>query len=122
MLRKSGHGASLDSGLIPDAFVEWRAAASMRHEREMVQALVSRGEFRPGLALERAELAGIENPLLHVFGSADPVGTVDLWKDMASVLKRGELRVVDGAGHMPWFDDPASVAGLVRKFLAGDET
>jgi pimeloyl-ACP methyl ester carboxylesterase len=34
------------------------------------------------------------------------------------VLPRGELRLVEGAGHMPWFDDPGQVAAEVSRFLA----
>ena len=48
MLRGSGHGPSLDAGLIPDAFVDWRASVSretdaMMHERAMVRQIVRHG-------------------------------------------------------------------------------
>jgi pimeloyl-ACP methyl ester carboxylesterase len=32
------------------------------------------------------------------------------------VLPRGELRRIEGAGHMPWFDDPGQVAAQVSHF------
>jgi pimeloyl-ACP methyl ester carboxylesterase len=31
------------------------------------------------------------------------------------------LELVDGAGHMPWFDEPQRVASLVGTFLAEAE-
>jgi pimeloyl-ACP methyl ester carboxylesterase len=34
------------------------------------------------------------------------------------VLPCGELRLVEGAGHMPWFYDPSRVAEEVSRFLA----
>jgi pimeloyl-ACP methyl ester carboxylesterase len=122
ILRKSGHGASLDAGRIPDVFVDWRVAlgrytGSMRHERGMVRAIVSGGTYRPGLTFEDAELAGIEQPTLHVFGTADHVGSVDTSRRMVGLLTQGELRVVDGAGHMPWLDDPGRVAADIIRFL-----
>lgn len=122
MLRKSGHGASLDSGVIPNVFVDWRATLgretdSMRHEREMVRAIVRGSAYRPGLTFEDSELERIEQPTLHVIGTADPVGTIDIWRNMAGVLNHGELRIIDGAGHMPWFEDSAGVADIVREFL-----
>jgi pimeloyl-ACP methyl ester carboxylesterase len=33
-------------------------------------------------------------------------------------MPHAELDVVEGAGHMPWFDDPAGVAGRVGAFLS----
>jgi pimeloyl-ACP methyl ester carboxylesterase len=123
ILRQSGHGASLDAGRVPDEFVDWRVAVggethSMRHEREMVCAIVKGKSYRPGLTFEDAELAAIRQPTLHVYGTADPVGSADIWRRVAGVLPRGKLRLVEGAGHMPWFDDPSQVAAEVSRFLA----
>jgi pimeloyl-ACP methyl ester carboxylesterase len=122
ILRESGHGASLDAGRIPDEFVDWRVAVgrethSMRHEREMVCAIVRGKSYRPGLTFEDAELAAIRHPVLHLYGTADPVGAPDTWRRVAGVLPRGEVRLVEGAGHMPWFDDPGRVAAQVSRFL-----
>jgi pimeloyl-ACP methyl ester carboxylesterase len=54
---------------------------------------------------------------VHLFGTADPTGSADIWQRVADVLPRGELRLIEAAGHMPWFDDPAQIAGTVRRFL-----
>ena len=40
--------------------------------------------------------------------SADPVGTVAVWRHAVGLLPRGRFEVVDRAGHMPWLDDPAT--------------
>ena len=122
ILRRSGHGASLDAGLIPDEFVDWRMAlaretASMRNERRMVTAIVNGKSYRPGLTFDDTELAGIRRPILHVLGTTDHVGSVDVWRRFADRLPQAELHVVEQAGHMPWFDDPAGVARVVRGFL-----
>jgi pimeloyl-ACP methyl ester carboxylesterase len=124
MLRRAGHGASLDAGRIPDVFVDWRVALgrdtdSMRNERDMVRTLVSGRAFRPGVTFEDAELAAIGQPTLMVYGTADPVGTVEIWRRAMGVLPRGELQLVDGAGHLPWLDEPIQVAGRVSDFLSG---
>jgi pimeloyl-ACP methyl ester carboxylesterase len=123
-MRQAGHGASLDAGRIPEDYIRWRVAferetASMRHERDMVRSIVNwRNGLRPGLTFEDAELAAIQQPALHVYGTADPVGTMELWKGVADLLPRGKLQLVDGAGHMPWLDDPRAVADHVSRFLA----
>jgi pimeloyl-ACP methyl ester carboxylesterase len=125
ILRQSGHGASLDSGRIPDEFIDWRVAVgretdSMKHEREMVCAIVKGKSYRPGLTFDDAELAAIRHPTLHVYGTADhTVGSAEIWNRVADALPRGELRLVEGAGHMPWFDDSTRVAAEVGDFLAG---
>ena len=121
-LRGLGHGASIDAGRIPDEFFDWRVALtrdtrSMHAEREMARAIVRRGSFRPGLTFGDAELAAIGQPALIVYGSRDPAGTAELWRRFAGVLPRGELQLVDGAGHVPWFDDPARVASALGRFL-----
>jgi pimeloyl-ACP methyl ester carboxylesterase len=54
-----------------------------------------------------------------VFGSADPTGSIELWREFAAALPHGELEVVEGAGHMPWWDEPETVGRSVREFLAG---
>ena len=124
IMRDSGHGVSLDAGRIPDVFVDWRVALgretdSMRHERDMARAIVAGKSFRPGLVFGDAELAAVEKPTLMVYGTADPVGTVDVWRRLAGTLPRGELRTVDGAGHALWLDEPALVAGEMHRFLGG---
>jgi pimeloyl-ACP methyl ester carboxylesterase len=123
ILRQYGHGASLDAGRIPDEFVEWRVALgretdSMRHEREMACAIVRGKTYRPGLTFEDAELTAVRQPTLLVFGTADPVGSAGLWRRVADALPNGKLHLVEGAGHMPWFDNPKRVAADVSRFLA----
>ncbi len=123
MLRGSGHGRSIDAGSIPDVFLEWRAAVgretgAMRQERAMVRAIVQGNSYRRGLTLDEAELAAIRAPTLMIFGSADGVGSVDVWRRVTGLMTHAELDVVEGAGHMPWFDDPAGVAGRVGAFLS----
>ena len=122
MLRGAGHGASLDAGQIPDVFVEWRASAAretgaMRHERAMVRAIVDGRSYRPGLTFADDELAAIRTPALMVYGTEDHVGSVDVWQRFTGMLADAELEVIEGAGHMPWFDDPAAVGERVQRFL-----
>lgn len=126
ILRAAGHGGSLDAGRIPDVLVEWRAALgthtdSMRHERAMVRASVSaRSGCRPGLTFRDEELRAIERPTLLVYGTADR-SPVESWKRFVDLLPSGELRLVQGAGHQPWFDDPSTDARAVGHFLSEAE-
>jgi pimeloyl-ACP methyl ester carboxylesterase len=123
ILRDSGHGPSLDAGRIPDAFVEWRVAndtetTAMRHERAMARQVVDGRAYRAGITFGAAELAAIEAPVLLVYGTADQTGDADTWRAFTSALPNGSLEIIEGAGHMPWFDEPARVTRLVGGFLA----
>jgi pimeloyl-ACP methyl ester carboxylesterase len=122
MLRQSGHAATLDAGRIPKAFIAWRVAMnrftdSMRNERAMVRNLLGRDGWDPGLTFDDDELAAIRQPVLWTLGTSDPVGSVGMWQRVGDRLPHAELRLVEGAGHLPWLDDPAGVGDALHKFL-----
>jgi len=125
MLRKQlvalGHGAAFDRGAMED-LIAWHLAFqrdtdSMRHERDMVKAIVGRKGFKPGVTFEDAGLSEMDRPTLMVFGTADPTGTADIWRRVVGDLPHGELRLINDAGHTPWWDAPSEVAGHVQQFL-----
>jgi pimeloyl-ACP methyl ester carboxylesterase len=119
-----GHTASVESGRIPPAFIDWHLAMSRetdwaRHERSMVRTVVARGGYAPGFVLAGTETAGIRQPTLMVYGTADPVGSVETWRRFVGGMPGGELEVVDGGGHLVWYDDPSRIGARVARFLAG---
>ncbi len=122
ILRQNGHGTSLDEGRIPDAFIDWRLSVSndtptMREERALVKAIVGREGFIPGLVIEDQDTAAIRRPLLMVWGSHDHVGSAEVWKRFLGLMPDATFRILDGAGHLPWLDDPAQAARWVGEFL-----
>ena len=54
-----------------------------------------------------------------MYGTADPTGSPDLWRRVIGAMPHGELEVMDGAGHQPWFEDASLVTARVSRFLAG---
>jgi pimeloyl-ACP methyl ester carboxylesterase len=129
MLRKQlvglGHAASVAAGRIPEAFVDWHMASSrytdwLTHERDMVRAIVDRQGFVRGLVPDAdREIVRIQQPTLMVFGTADPGGSVDIWRRFIDRFPGGELELVEAGGHLVWYDDPEGVGERVRGFLAG---
>lgn len=123
IMRDSGHGPSLDAGLVPDVFFDWRAAFhrdtdSMRNERDMVRTLIGRKGWLPGLTFDDGELAKVRQPVLWLVGDADPIGSMDAWRRATAALPKGDLQVLPGAGHVPWLDDARAVAGPISAFLS----
>lgn len=116
-----GHGASLDAGRM-DEFVTWRIAFgretdSMRNERDMVRAVAGIRGFRPGLVFEDGELAGIEHPTLYVYGTVDPTASMDVVNRVVDLLPQADLELIEGGGHLSWFDAPGEVGSAVSRFL-----
>ena len=125
-LEAIGHGASLAAGRMDD-FLAWRVAfdratPSLRHERAMVRAVLTRDGWRAGFVPTDPDLGAVTAPFRMLFGSADPTGSVELWRHVTGQLPNGELQVIEGAGHMPWWDEPALVGRSVREFLAGSQS
>jgi pimeloyl-ACP methyl ester carboxylesterase len=117
-----GHATGGQPGQIPATFVDWRLAMTRetdwrRHERDMLRCVIGRDGFRPGFVLTDAEVAGIAQPTLMVYGTADPGGSVELWRRFAGRLPQGELEVVEGGGHLVWYSDPGRVGARVAQFL-----
>ena len=117
-----GHGASLNAGRVPEAFVDWHGALTRdtawgRHERDMVRSIVGRRGFVPGLVPSQAEISAIESRTLMVYGTADPVGSTETWQRFVTGMARGQLELVDDGGHLVWLDDQSAVGKTVRAFL-----
>lgn len=63
-------------------------------------------------------LGSIEVPVLVVGGAVDQLTPPKYHRSLADQLKRAQLEIVEGRGHMlPW-EDPAGFASLVRSFAA----
>jgi pimeloyl-ACP methyl ester carboxylesterase len=123
MIRGSGHSAALGDGRIPDVVVDWRTSInrdtdSMWHERAMVRVLIDGAHYRPELTFADSELARIEQPILMFYGTADSVGSPAIWQRVMGGLPNGQLKILDGVGHMVWLDDAAGVARQTESFLS----
>jgi len=127
ILAGSGHGASLADGRIPDEFVAYRVSlgndtAAMRHERSMVRHLVRGRGWREDVPFDDEALSRIAAPTLFVWGTSDDVGDPATWRRLVAAMPDARLSVVDGAGHMPWFDEPRTVAATINRFLAAGDS
>jgi pimeloyl-ACP methyl ester carboxylesterase len=73
---------------------------------------------RPGVRITAEELGTITAPVQLIWGGRDPFGKLATGRRIAGTLPRGEFRLIDGGGHLPWLDDPAQCGALIAAFLA----
>jgi pimeloyl-ACP methyl ester carboxylesterase len=64
-------------------------------------------------------LSVVKAPVLVVHGAADviPVKSSEAW---ASAMPNARLLIINGAGHMPQFEQPEIFFKAVETFLKGD--
>ena len=123
MHREIGHGASIDRGVVPEVWFSWYAAL-LRHTDCMVnlcgevRGLATPFGYRRGQGLADAEIAGLEMPLLYLWGSADTFASPAQGAKLAALTPGAVFEQLDGMGHLPWLDDPIHVADRLQAFLA----
>jgi proline iminopeptidase len=61
-------------------------------------------------------LEGIQTPALVIHGTGDPIPAASTVA-YADALPNGTLRIIQGAGHFPWAEEPAAFFSAVNTFL-----
>jgi pimeloyl-ACP methyl ester carboxylesterase len=87
----------------------------------VVQSAVNLWGAVPKAALTPDDLRRIRSPVLLVWGSDDPFGSVETGRAGATYFPDAEFHEV-GVGHLPWLDEPVACGERVCGFLAGDDT
>lgn len=123
IMRQIGHGASIDAGRIPLQFSDWylalqRHTDTMRNDGDVIGRLVSSGGFDPANAISDEVLAAVTTPTLFLWGADDGFGGEDVARGVVDRMPNAELVMIPDSGHLPWIDDPASIARSTSAFLA----
>ncbi|MGH3938200.1 MAG: alpha/beta fold hydrolase [Pseudonocardiaceae bacterium] len=71
---------------------------------------------RRSLAEERAECDRVTAPVLVIHGSADP-RPLDGAHTLVEAIPDADLKVIRGAGHWPWQEQPRHTQALLRDFI-----
>jgi len=85
---------------------------------EVNRALV---EEMDGFAATRdvaPSLGSIRAPAMFIHGTGEPRPPPE---SVIAALPNAHLRTIDDAGHLPWFEQPTTVAGALREFLQSVE-
>jgi pimeloyl-ACP methyl ester carboxylesterase len=58
-------------------------------------------------------------PALLIWGSDDPIMEEEVRQTLREALPKATVRVFEGLGHNPFWEDPAAVGQVINKFLEG---
>ena len=117
-LEAIGHKESLVEGKL-DAFLPWRIAFANETRVDAARARDDKSSpqgrrVAAGLRAHRRGSFDVRSPRSEWCSDApirqDPPTSGAIHRG----LPHGELEVIEGAGHMPWWDDPAAVGRSVR--------
>lgn len=125
ILRQIGHGASLDAGLIPEAFTDWYMALGRYTDTMKNDGRLIGGEIVPNaeaVTLTPELLGSVTTPTLFLWGEDDAFGGPDNARMVAGLLPDAELVLIPAAGHLPWLDDPKRLAADTVAFLASSDS
>jgi pimeloyl-ACP methyl ester carboxylesterase len=66
----------------------------------------------------QSTLPRLEAPALLIWGSKDPIMEEPVRKTLRDALPGAQVKIFEGLGHNPFWEDPAAVARVINTFLA----
>lgn len=122
ILRQIGHGNSLDGDGLPDGFVEWytglaRHTDTTANDGALMRRAGSVRGFDPALTIAEETFGAVESPTCFLWGKDDAFGDPRVARRTIELLPDAELELLEGAGHLPWLDDPDHATAVTRAFL-----
>jgi pimeloyl-ACP methyl ester carboxylesterase len=65
----------------------------------------------------QSTLPRLKAPTLLIWGSKDPIMEEDMRQSLRNALPGAEVKIFDGLGHNPFWEDPRGVADVINTFL-----
>ena len=65
----------------------------------------------------QASLPKLKAPALLIWGSEDPIMLEDARESLRKALPAAQVKIFDGLGHNPFWEDPQAVAAAIEGFL-----
>jgi pimeloyl-ACP methyl ester carboxylesterase len=66
----------------------------------------------------QSTLPRLKAPTLLIWGSKDPIMEEDMRESLRNALPRAKVKIFDGLGHNPFWEDPRGVADAINAFLS----
>jgi pimeloyl-ACP methyl ester carboxylesterase len=67
----------------------------------------------------QSTLPRLKAPTLLIWGSKDPLMEEPVRKTLRNALPGAQVKIFEGLGHNPFWEDPAAVARVINAFLGG---
>ncbi|SFE24802.1 Pimeloyl-ACP methyl ester carboxylesterase [Paenibacillus algorifonticola] len=67
---------------------------------------------QPDVLLHKEELNQVKQPVMFLWGTNDPFGTIEIGRKVASCFQQAEFHAIQDAGHLPWLDRPEECGSL----------
>jgi len=120
-LKITGHSAE-SIARQPAALAEsyYRFANLPHYLTSTLSLMTSTNQLRgskPRYRITAEQLVTITQPVLYLWGTHDPFGSVETGRKIASLVPHSEFHTLTGGGHLPWLDDPEHAGRLVNDFL-----
>ena len=64
-------------------------------------------------------LPRLKAPVLLIWGSEDPIMLEDSRQSLREALPAAQVKIFEGLGHNPFWEEPAAVADTINRFLDG---
>jgi 2-hydroxy-6-oxonona-2,4-dienedioate hydrolase len=84
-------------------------------------SLMQRGSIFNARAEDRInaeQLKLINQPVMFLWGTHDPFGTIEIGKQIADFIPLSEFHAIRNGGHLPWLDEPAECGKLISHFFS----
>ena len=125
ILRQLGHGVSIDEGRFSPVFNDWylalqRHTDTMKNDGDMIGRFVSWSGFDSADAIPDEVFAAATVPTLFLWGADDGFGGEDVANYIVSRMPNAELVMIPRSGHLPWLDDPKSIAMQTLAWLSAE--
>lgn len=106
---------------LPDEFAElWHRMENMPHFEEtwvsLLQTALTLWGADSTAAFTSKDLHDVSAPVLLVWGSNDPFGSVETGRAGAEHFPNAEFHEI-GKGHLPWLDEPERCGEILRDFF-----
>ena len=80
-----------------------------------LRAVISLRGYRRSNSVSEADLRRLDVPTLLIWGDNDPVGSVEVARNVTRLVRDARLEVLPG-GHVPWLGHPDTVAAMLSEF------
>jgi pimeloyl-ACP methyl ester carboxylesterase len=80
-------------------------------------AVLDQGLAADAYADLQATLPRLKAPTLLIWGSKDPIMEPEVRQSLRDALPDAQVKVFEGLGHNPFWEDPRGVAGVINSFL-----